>query len=71
MIVFYGYAIKKNGKFLGFVPQVNERGKLYMKRFYKRPKFPVVSALNAGGAYESEGERVVRVRLTMEECEAK
>ena len=66
MIVFYGYAEKKDGKFLGYVP--NGIGG---KRFYKHPKFPVVCAFNNDRVFENEGGRVVRVRLVMEECEVK
>ena len=67
MITFYGYAIKKDGKWLGFNPKRDKFGKL-LKVFRKNPRFPVVNREeNAiSEAYGYFG-KAVKVRLTMEE----
>lgn len=70
MITFYGYAVKKDGKFLGFNPRRNNTDEF--RKFYKSPMFPVVCSHK-----EAQDERygylgeVVRVKLTMEEDETK
>lgn len=68
MITFYGYAVKKDGKWLSYKPKRNSHGKLFKKQFCKIPMFPVVS----GGREFQERDHghlgeVVRVKLTMEE----
>lgn len=66
MITFYGYAVKKNGKWLGYKP--NSKGGLFDRyAFYKRPKFPVVCAgeERLRQEYGHIGE-IVKVELTME-----
>lgn len=68
MITFYGYAVENDGKFLGYSPKRNAPGKMYKKRFYRRPMFPVVSAFeNSQKEAHSHLGRVVKVKLTMEE----
>ncbi|MCQ2300598.1 MAG: hypothetical protein MJZ81_10800 [Bacteroidales bacterium] len=62
MITFYGYAVKKDGRYLGLNPK---SGKM---QYYKRPKYPLVSGENYAQCKSVEhlGE-VVKVKLTMEE----
>lgn len=65
-ITFYGYAVKKDGKYLGY-----NRGRTtfgYKKQFYKRSDFPVIGTRRRANeeAIEQLGE-VVKVKLTMEE----
>ena len=68
MIIFYGYAVKRDGKYLGYNPKRNERNKLYKKQYYKRPKFPFVCGEKAlQEASNGHWGEVVKVKLTMEE----
>lgn len=62
MITFYGYAVKKEGRYLGFNPKSGK------EQFYKRPKYPLVCRKNYAQfkAVEHLGE-VVKVKLTMED----
>ena len=62
MITCYGYAVKKEGGYLGLNPK---SGKM---QYYKRPKYPLVSVKNYAEfkAVEHLGE-VVKVELTMED----
>lgn len=62
MITSYGYAVKKEGRFLGFDPKIGK------KKFYKRPKFPVVYGRKIEQVIDNGhlGE-VVKVKLTIEE----
>lgn len=66
MITFYGYAVKKDGKYLGYNPKRNEFDRLYKKQFYIRPEFPVVGA-RRWASEEANGQEVVKVKLTKEE----
>lgn len=61
MITFYGYAVKKQGKYLGCKPKLG-------KQYYKRPRFPCVGDMGHAQRYADAflGE-VVKVKLTMEE----
>lgn len=61
MITFYGYAVKKQGKYLGFKPKSG-------KQYYKKPRFPCVSGIGYA-QFEADVHRgkVVKVKLTMEE----
>lgn len=70
MITFYGYAVKKDGKYLGYNPRRNKSGKLFKTGLYKSPMFPVVCGLKEIQEHTNGylGE-VVRVKLTMEEYE--
>lgn len=67
-ITFYGYAVKKDGKYLGY----NRRRTtfVYKKQFYKRVDFPVVCTRSWANeeVIEHLGE-VVKVKLTMEEVD--
>lgn len=68
MITFYAYAVKKDGKYLGY-----NRGRTtfgYKKQFYKRLDFPVIGTRRWANeeAIENLGE-VVKVKLTMEEAD--
>lgn len=60
MIMCYGYAVKKDGRYLGFTK--------CGKKFYKKPKFPVVYGRKIGQVIDNGhlGE-VVKVKLTIEE----
>lgn len=62
MITFYGYAVKKEGRYLGLNPKSGK------KQYYKSPKYPCVSGKDyaqvKAGVYTGE---VVKVKLTMEE----
>lgn len=62
MITFYGYAVKKDGRYLGLNPKSGEM------QYYKRPKYPLVSRKTYAQfkAVEHLGE-VVKVKLTMGE----
>ena len=67
-IIFYGYAVKKNGKYLGYNPTRDESGKMYKKQLYKSPMFPVVAALEETQRnYNGYLGEVVKMRFTMEE----
>ena len=70
MITFFGYAVEKDGKYLGYVLKRDAHVKMYEKKFYKSPIFPVVCAFEDAQrqAYSHLG-RIVKVRLTMEESE--
>ena len=68
MITFYGYAVKKDGKYLDYNPRRNKFDKLYKKQFYERPMFPVVSGKRyIQEVYYGNLGKVVKVKLTMEE----
>lgn len=63
MIIFYGYAVKKDGRYLGINPKSGK------KQYYKKPRFPFVSGKEYFAQFEADrhlGE-VVKVKLTMEE----
>lgn len=63
MIAFYGYAVRKNGKYLGFSPR-----QLNIRRFYNNPRYPCVSFnRDVQEQYNGHLGEVVRVKLTMEE----
>lgn len=63
MIICYGYAVKKDGRYLGLNP------KRCKKQYYKKPRFPFVSGKEYFAQCEAVGHlgEVVKVKLTMEE----
>lgn len=64
MITFYGYVVKKNGRYLGLNPKSGK------KQYYKKPRFPFVSGKENYAefvAFDHPGE-VVKVKLTMEDA---
>lgn len=67
MITFYGYAVKKNGRYLG---HNQKSGKT---QYYKSPSFPFVVSRD-GNYAKLEADRhlgeVVKVKLTMEDVKA-
>lgn len=67
-ITFYCYAVKKDGKYLGFNRRRTTFG--YKKQFYKRADFPVADTRSWANeeAIEHLGE-VVKLKLTMEEVD--
>lgn len=65
MLTCYGYAVKKDGRYLGLNPK---SGKM---QFYKRPRFPVVTGTKDYAefvAFDHPGE-VVKVKLAIQEVQ--